>query len=625
MPKVVITDYTFPDLSVEEKILKAAGATEVVGAQARTWEEVAKVAADADAVITQFAPVDAQAIAAMKKVKVISRYGIGVDSVDLKAAKARGIPVCNVPDYCIDEVADHTLSFILAITRQVVSNALPIRNGEWKAGVPVTMMRCLRDMTVGVVAFGRIGRAVVNRLVPFGCKILVFDPVASKDDIAQADATSATLDEILAQSDLITLHCPSIAQTRGMLNKAAFAKMKKGVLIVNASRGDLIVTDDLIEALRSGQVDSAALDVTSPEPPPVDSPLRAFPQVIIHAHIASVSVKSVRRLRESVAHHAARALRGEKPQKCRQRRMKIVSARELTDLVVTILEKSGVGAADARLTADVLVTTDTWGVATHGTKLLRGYGRRLRAGGLNPKGVPKVIAEGTSWALIDGDTALGMVTSVFATKVAIGKAKATGIAIANVRNSCHFGAAGSFYAHLAAQEKMISPRRRKRHALGCRARLQGPGLRQQSLCLRGARRRTSVRHARHGDRRGRGRKSLAVGRGGQSDSRGLAGRPGGTPHHRRRALSPTTPLSCRWPVFKGYGLALMIDVLAGVLSGRRHPRSGWRLGLPFRHPDEARARLHRHRPEDHQRQLRVVPVGHEPAHRRREGVPDRAR
>jgi D-3-phosphoglycerate dehydrogenase len=313
MSKVVVTDYTFPDLSVEEKILKAAGATEVVGAQARTWEEVAKVAEDADAVITQFAPVNAQAIAAMKKAKVISRYGIGVDNVDLAAAKAKGIAVCNIPDYCIDEVADHTLAFILAITRQVVSNALPIRNGEWKAGVPATMMRCLRNMTVGAVAFGRIGREVVKRLVPFGCKILVFDPVASKEDIAKAGASSATLDEMYTLSDLITLHCPSVPQTRGMLNKAAFAKMKKGVLIVNASRGDLIVTDDLIEALRSGQVDSAALDVTSPEPPPVDSPLRSFPQVIIHSHIASVSVKSVQRLREGAAQHAARALRGEKP------------------------------------------------------------------------------------------------------------------------------------------------------------------------------------------------------------------------------------------------------------------------------------------------------------------------
>jgi ureidoglycolate dehydrogenase (NAD+) len=134
--------------------------------------------------------------------------------------------------------------------------------------------------------------------------------------------------------------------------------------------------------------------------------------------------------------------------------VKSISVAELTGLVVAILEKSGVGAEDAQLTADVLVTTDSWGVATHGTKLLRGYGQRLRAGGLDPRGRPKIIEEGPAWAVVDGGSALGMVTSVFATRTAIGKARQSGIALVVVRNSCHFGAAG-YYAYLAAQEKMI--------------------------------------------------------------------------------------------------------------------------------------------------------------------------
>jgi D-3-phosphoglycerate dehydrogenase / 2-oxoglutarate reductase len=312
MPKVAVTDYTFPDLSIEEEILKPLGAT-VVGSKARTVEEVIASVADADAVITQFAPVTAEAINAMKKAKVIVRYGIGVDNVDLAAAKAKGIPVCNVPDYCINEVADHTLAFILALTRQVVENALPIRKGEWRIGCDPKVMGALSDMTVGVVAFGRIGREVVKRLLAFGCKVLVHDAYCPPDAIAKAGATPATLDEVISQSDVLTLHCPSTPETRGMLNQKRFAQMKKGVLLVNNSRGDLIVTDDLIEAIRSGQVGSAALDVTSPEPPPVDSPLRSFPQVIIHSHIASASIKSGPRLRRNVAEHAARALRGEKP------------------------------------------------------------------------------------------------------------------------------------------------------------------------------------------------------------------------------------------------------------------------------------------------------------------------
>ena len=186
MPKVVVTDYTFPDLSVEEAILKAAGATEVVGAQCKTWEEVAKFAQMPTRSSASSRHVNAQAIAAMKKAKVISRYGIGVDNVDLAAAKAKGIRSATFPT---------TASTRWPITRSRSSSPsrarlFPTRcrsaNGLWKAGVPGTMMRCLRDMTVGVVAFGRIGREVVKRLVPFGCKILVFDPVASKEDIAKA-------------------------------------------------------------------------------------------------------------------------------------------------------------------------------------------------------------------------------------------------------------------------------------------------------------------------------------------------------------------------------------------------------------------------------------------------------
>ena len=311
MFKVVVTDYTFPDLSVEENILLPLGA-QIQTAQCRTVEEVAELAKDADAVITQFAPVKADAIKAMQRARIIVRYGIGVDNVDLAAAAEKKIAVCNIPDYCIAEVADHTLAFVLALTRQVVPNALVIRDGGWAMGTPLAMMRTLRDMTVGIVAFGRIGREVVQRLNSFGSKVLVFDPIAPTEAITKAGARPASLDEVLKESDLISLHCPSTPQTRGMLDRKAFASMKTGVLLVNASRGDLIVTNDLIDALKEGKVAGAALDVTSPEPPPKDSPLRSMPQVIIHSHIASTSLASGKRLREGVAEHVARRIRGEK-------------------------------------------------------------------------------------------------------------------------------------------------------------------------------------------------------------------------------------------------------------------------------------------------------------------------
>jgi len=245
--------------------------------------------------------------------------------------------------------------------------------------------------------------------------------------------------------------------------------------------------------------------------------------------------------------------------------MKTISVKELTDLVVTILEKSGVGAADARLTADVLVTTDSWGVATHGTKLLRGYGRRLRAGGLNPKGVPTIIAEGPSWALIDGNIALGMVTSVFATKTAIAKAKTTGIAIANVRNSCHFGAAG-FYAHLAAQEKMICIAVANDTPSVAAPGSKGPVFGSNPFAFAapgGAHPPVMLDMSTAVVAGGKVWQSVASGKpipeGWLVDQEGQS-TTDGTLYPDKAALLPMGG-------FKGYGLAIMIDVLSGVLSG----------------------------------------------------------
>ncbi len=310
MAKILITDYAFPDLTFERAIIEGAG-IELAEAQCRSAEQIASISGEADAVIVQFAPVREIAIASMKKAKVIVRYGIGVDNVDLEAAAARGIPVCNVPDYCLEEVADHTLAFILALTRQIIANADEIRQGGWKLAAPVLSMMCLRDMTVGVAGFGRIGREVVRRLVPFACKIVVFDPVATPDAIREAGAEAGSWEDVVKRSDLITLHCPSTASTRGMMNGSVFERLKPGCLLVNASRGDLVVTEDVIEALRSGQLGGAAFDVTNPEPPPLDSPLRSLPNVIIHSHIASVSPVAVRSLRQTAAQLAVAGVLGQ--------------------------------------------------------------------------------------------------------------------------------------------------------------------------------------------------------------------------------------------------------------------------------------------------------------------------
>jgi D-3-phosphoglycerate dehydrogenase len=309
MTKVVVTDYTFPDLSVERSILEPLG-VEVVGAQAKTPELLIPLIADADAVITQFASVNAEVIAAMTKARIIVRYGIGVDNVDLQAARDRKIPVCNVPDYCIDEVADHTLAFMLATTRQVVPNALHNRDGKWGLATPLSEMRTLKDQTVGIVGFGRIGREVVDRLRAFKAKVSIYDPVVPAADILAKGAFAVGLEELLQQSDIISLHCPSTPATKKILREETLAKVKQGAIIINLARGDLIDTAALVNALKSGRVSAAALDVCDPEPIPLDSPLRSLPNVITASHIASASVKAVAKLRESAAQHAANALQG---------------------------------------------------------------------------------------------------------------------------------------------------------------------------------------------------------------------------------------------------------------------------------------------------------------------------
>jgi D-3-phosphoglycerate dehydrogenase len=308
--KTAITDYSFPNLDLEEAILRPSG-TELVTGQCKTTETLIPLVRDADAVITQFAPINRDVIAAMDKARVIVRYGIGVDNVDLEAARAKGIPVCNVPDYCIDEVADHTLAFILASTRQVVINSTHVRGGKWGMATPLDQMRALRDLTVGVVGFGRIGREVVARLLAFKCRVLVHDPVVSAQDVEKAGAVAVDLAQLLSTSDLVTLHCPSIAQTRGMINRESLQKMKRGVILVNVARGDLVDSAALTEALQQGQVSVAALDVFAPEPIPADHPILKLDSVIVASHIASTSVPAVRKLRETAASLALMALRGE--------------------------------------------------------------------------------------------------------------------------------------------------------------------------------------------------------------------------------------------------------------------------------------------------------------------------
>lgn len=308
--KVAITDYTFPDLEIEEAIFSSAG-HEVVSGQCRTPEELIEIVADADVVLTQFAPVSADVINAMQKAKAIVRYGIGYDNVDCDAARAKDIPVCNVPEFCIDEVADHAVGFILAATRQLRANCVHMVKGQWGLGASLDQMRVLRDQTIGIIGLGRIGRATAERLRPFKAKLLAADPAVSEGDARLSGCALVSIHELMAESDVITLHCPSSETTRHIISDETISTMKRGVILVNVGRGDLIELKALTAALESGHVAAAALDVFEEEPLPPESPLLQMDNVVVSSHIASASPTAVRILRESAAAFAMAALNGE--------------------------------------------------------------------------------------------------------------------------------------------------------------------------------------------------------------------------------------------------------------------------------------------------------------------------
>ena len=309
--KVAITDWTFPDLSIERGILETLDDCTVVDGQCKTPESLIELTADADYVITQFAPVNADVVNAMQRAKIIVRYGVGFDNVDCNAARAKGIPVCNIPEYCIDEVADHTLAFILSSTRQLRSNCTKIVGGSWGLAVPIDRMRALRDQTVGIIGLGRIGYAVAQRLQPFRCQLLVSDPVVSADVVESVGARSVSVDELLGQSDIVTLHCPSTPATRKMISEQALQQMKAGSVLINVGRGDLVDLNALTDALQSGHLAAAALDVFEQEPIPADHPILPMQNVIATSHIASASPTAGRTLRETAARLVVMASRGE--------------------------------------------------------------------------------------------------------------------------------------------------------------------------------------------------------------------------------------------------------------------------------------------------------------------------
>jgi D-3-phosphoglycerate dehydrogenase len=306
--KVVITDCNFAEFGEEEAMCARAGhALEIL--QCKTPEEVVARAADADALFVQYVPITDAVLAGLKRCKVIVRYGIGLDNIDLAAAKKHGIPVCNVPDYGIDEVADHAAALTLALLRQIPFFDASIRAGRWPSETPAPMLSC-RGMTFGIAGAGRIGRAVLERMRVFGFALAAYDPYVSEADLKALGAEKLSLDELFARADVLSLHMPLNAETRHLVGRARLRAMKGHAILINTSRGGLVDTHALAEALDAGEIGHAGLDVFETEPLEDGHPLRKCRNALLTPHVAYYSAASIVRLQRMAAEEVERALAG---------------------------------------------------------------------------------------------------------------------------------------------------------------------------------------------------------------------------------------------------------------------------------------------------------------------------
>jgi len=306
---VVVTDYDFPDLSIESAALDGAD-VDLRGEYARTPEEVIEVAEGADALLVQYADITDEVFEALPDLQAVGRYGIGVDSIDLDAASAHGVPVVNVPDYCIEEVPTHTLTLLLACVRKIPSYDRAIKGGEWNwtAGKPI---RRVTGATLGLVGFGKLPRRLIELVDGFDLDVLVYDPYVDAADIEAVGAEKVDFETLLERSRYVSVHAPLTDETRHLIDGDALDRMREDAILINTARGPLIEYEALAEAVEAGDIAGAGLDVL-PEEPPDSAPLD-HDAIVYTPHVAWYSEESAETMRRTVTEDVLGILQGEAP------------------------------------------------------------------------------------------------------------------------------------------------------------------------------------------------------------------------------------------------------------------------------------------------------------------------
>lgn len=309
--KVVVSDNRHGDYSIEAAVLKPADA-EVVIEDCSTVEEMIIACKDADGVLLDQAPMTAKVIESMTKCKVISRYGVGYDNVDVEACTKKKIYVANVPDYCMEDVSDHAMAMFFACVRRITLRDKQVRQGGWN--MDRSGIYRIKGKVFTLMGFGNIARCLIRKLSGLGLKtIFVYDPYVSKEIIEELGAQKADLETALSQADYISLHMPVTAETKGIINKKSFSLMKNSAIIINTARGPLIDEEALIDALSNGKIAFAGLDTHCKEPLPADSPLIKMDNCILTDHVGFYSDESMNELHTKIAQNIKAVLEGGLP------------------------------------------------------------------------------------------------------------------------------------------------------------------------------------------------------------------------------------------------------------------------------------------------------------------------
>jgi D-3-phosphoglycerate dehydrogenase len=308
---VAVTDHPFRDLDIERSVLEPEGYL-VVEHQCATADEVAEACADAVGVLNTYAQIPAEVIGRLERCRAIARYGVGVDTIDVGAASERGILVSNVPDYCVEEVALHTIALLLAAHRRVVQGERLVRGGGWGA-LAAGPVRRLEGQLLGLVGCGRIPRSLATKARALGLRVEAYDPFVADDAWPDGVDRERDLDELAAKADFLSVHAPLTDDTRHLVDERLLRLMPRHAVLVNTARGPLVDTDALERALAEGWIGGAALDVLETEPPPPDLALLRHEGVVLTAHQAFYSEEALREQQLKAAENLRDALAGRRP------------------------------------------------------------------------------------------------------------------------------------------------------------------------------------------------------------------------------------------------------------------------------------------------------------------------